>query len=109
MTRREVQSFNGPFRGGGATCFPIFNKGGGNPVLLIHGGLVNGDSWGNQVRVLAKHHEIIIADSRGHGRSTRSSKPFGYELMANDYLALLDRLEIDKVALVGWSDGGIRT
>ena len=68
---------------------------------------VNGDSWGNQVPVLAKHHEVIVADSRGHGRSTRSSQPFGYELMANDYLALLDHLKIDKVALVGWSDGGI--
>ena len=87
--------------------YAIFNKGGGNPVLLIHGGLVNGDSWGNQVPVLAKHHEVIIADSRGHGRSTRSSKPFSYELMGNDYLALLEHLKIDKVALVGWSDGGI--
>lgn len=86
--------------------YAIFNKSGGNPVLLIHGGLVNADTWGNQVPVLAKTHKVIIADSRGHGRSTRSSKPFGYELMADDYLALLDHLKIDKVALVGWSDGG---
>jgi pimeloyl-ACP methyl ester carboxylesterase len=87
--------------------YAIFNKGGPNPVLLIHGGLVNADTWGNQVPVLAKTHEVIIADSRGHGRSTRSNKPFGYELMADDYLALLDYLKIEKVALVGWSDGGI--
>ena len=87
--------------------YAIFNKGGPNPVLLIHGGLVNADTWGNQVPVLAKTHEVIIADSRGHGRSTRSNKPFGYELMADDYLALLDFLKIEKVALVGWSDGGI--
>ena len=52
-------------------------------------------------------HEVIIADSRGHGRSTRSDKPFGYQLMADDYIGLLDYLMIDKVALVGWSDGGI--
>jgi len=65
------------------------------------------DTWGNQVPVLAKAHEVIVADSRGHGRSTRSGKPFGYKLMADDYLALLDHLKIDKVALVGWSDGGI--
>ena len=84
-----------------------FNKGGGNPVLLIHGGLETADTWGNQVAQLAKTREVIVADSRGHGRSTRSEKPFGYELMANDYLALLDHLMIDKVALVGWSDGGI--
>ena len=78
--------------------YAIFNKGGSNPVLLIHGGLVNADTWGNQVPVLAKTHQVIVADSRGHGRSTRSSKPFGYELMADDYFALLDYLKIDKVA-----------
>ena len=50
---------------------------------------------------------MLIADSRGHGRSTRSEKPFGYQLMADDYIGLLDHLMIDKVALVGWSDGGI--
>jgi len=87
--------------------YAVFNKGGGNPVLLIHGGLENADTWGNQVAPLATTHEVIIADSRGHGRSTRSDKPFGYELMADDYLRLLDHLMIDKVALVGWSDGGI--
>jgi pimeloyl-ACP methyl ester carboxylesterase len=79
----------------------------GDPVLLIHGGLGNADVWGFQVPALAENHKVIVADSRGHGRSTRSEQPFGYELMASDYLALLDHLGIDKVALVGWSDGGI--
>ena len=78
-----------------------------SPVLLIHGGLETGDTWGNQVPVLARNHEVIIADSRGHGRTTRSDKPFGYQLMADDYIGLLDYLMIDKIALVGWSDGGI--
>jgi pimeloyl-ACP methyl ester carboxylesterase len=79
----------------------------GEPVLLIHGGLGHADVWGFQVPALAESHKVIVADSRGHGRSTRSEKPFGYALMADDYLALLDHLGIDKVALVGWSDGGI--
>ena len=48
---------------------------------------------------------MIVAD--GRGRSTRSNKPFSYALMADDYLALLDHMGIDKVALVGWSDGAI--
>jgi pimeloyl-ACP methyl ester carboxylesterase len=87
--------------------YAVFNKGGGSPVILIHGGLETGDTWGNQVPVLARNHEVIIADSRGHGRSTRSDKPFGYQLMADDYIGLLDYLMIDKIALVGWSDGGI--
>jgi pimeloyl-ACP methyl ester carboxylesterase len=79
----------------------------GAPVLLIHGGLGHADVWGFQVPALAETHKVIVADSRGHGRSTRSDQPFGYALMADDYLALLDHLGIDKVALVGWSDGGI--
>jgi len=57
--------------------------------------------------VLSTNHKVIVADSRGHGRSTRDAQPYGYELMASDYLALLDHLKVDKVALVGWSDGGI--
>jgi pimeloyl-ACP methyl ester carboxylesterase len=79
----------------------------GDPVLLIHGGLGHADIWANQVADLAKDHQVIVADSRGHGRSTRTAEPYGYNLMASDYLALLDYLKIDKTALVGWSDGGI--
>jgi pimeloyl-ACP methyl ester carboxylesterase len=79
----------------------------GDPVLLIHGGLGHADIWGNQVADLMKDHLVIVADSRGHGRSTRNADPYGYDLMSSDYLALLDYLKIDKVDLVGWSDGGI--
>jgi pimeloyl-ACP methyl ester carboxylesterase len=81
--------------------------GAGQPVLLIHGGLWNADIWSNQVIDLMKDHLVIVADSRGHGRSSRTEAPFGYDLMASDYLGLLDYLKVDKVDLVGWSDGGI--
>ena len=50
---------------------------------------------------------MIVADSRGQGRSTRDGRTITYDRMADDYLALLDRLAIPKVSLVGWSDGGI--
>lgn len=85
--------------------YAVYGK--GPPVLLIHGGLGNGDIWGFQVPALSKDHTVIVADSRGHGRSTRSNQPFSYAQMADDYLALLDFLKVDKVALIGWSDGGI--
>jgi pimeloyl-ACP methyl ester carboxylesterase len=81
--------------------------GAGDPVLLIHGGLGHADIWASQVATMSKTHKVIVADSRGHGRSTRNADPYGYDLMASDYLALLDFLKIDKTALVGWSDGGI--
>ncbi len=81
--------------------------GAGDPVLLIHGGLGHADLWSAQVADLMRDHRVIVADSRGHGRSTRTAEPFGYDLMTADYLALLDDLKIDRVDLVGWSDGGI--
>ena len=81
--------------------------GAGEPILFIHGGLGHGDVWGYQVAEFMKTNLVIVADSRGHGRSTRNEQSFGYDLMASDYLALLDKLKIDKVDIVGWSDGGI--
>jgi pimeloyl-ACP methyl ester carboxylesterase len=79
----------------------------GSPVLVLHGGLGNSDYLGNQVRALAPHHHVIVVDSRGHGRSTRDKQPYGYDLMTDDVLALLDILKIPKADIVGWSDGAI--
>ena len=81
--------------------------GNGPPVVLLHGGLASSDYWGNQVRALMPHHQVILVDSRGHGRSTRNAEPFGYDLMADDVVALLDTLQIPRADVVGWSDGGI--
>jgi pimeloyl-ACP methyl ester carboxylesterase len=44
---------------------------------------------------------------RGHGRSTRDSRPYGYDLMADDVVALMDVLKVPKADIVGWSDGAI--
>ena len=85
--------------------YAIYGK--GDPILLIHGGLANSDYWANQVTELSKTHEVIVADSRGHGRSSWTNEPIGYDLMASDYVALLAYLNIPKAAIVGWSDGGI--
>jgi pimeloyl-ACP methyl ester carboxylesterase len=79
----------------------------GPPVILLHGGLANSDYWGNQIRALATRHTVIVMDSRGHGRSSRDARPYGYDLMADDVAGLLDRLHIAKVDVVGWSDGAI--
>jgi pimeloyl-ACP methyl ester carboxylesterase len=80
---------------------------GETPVVLLNGGLANADYWGNLVPQLASDREVIVLDSRGHGRSSRDATQIGYELMASDVLALLDRLHIPKAFIVGWSDGAI--
>jgi pimeloyl-ACP methyl ester carboxylesterase len=79
----------------------------GEPVILLHGGLANADYWGHQVRALQEHYRVVVMDSRGHGRSTRDARPYGYDLMADDVIALMDFLKLDKAAIVGWSDGAI--
>jgi pimeloyl-ACP methyl ester carboxylesterase len=87
--------------------YAIFGKGLGNPVLLLHGGFTNSEYWGFEVPLLSKSHQVIVVDSRGHGRSTMDGNPFSYELMTDDILQLLDYLNIKKVTIIGWSDGGI--
>ncbi len=79
----------------------------GDPLLLLHGGLGHSDVWGAQIPAFAEKYKVIAVDSRGHGRSTRDDQPYSYDLMADDVIALLDKLGIDKASIVGWSDGGI--
>jgi len=80
--------------------------GSGTPVILLHGGLGHSGNWGNQVPALtAAGYRAVVIDSRGHGRSTRDARPYTYELMAGDVLAVMDSLQLDKAALIGWSDG----
>jgi pimeloyl-ACP methyl ester carboxylesterase len=82
------------------------SHGSGAPVILLHGGLGNSGNWGYQVPALIDAgHRVIVIDSRGHGRSTRDTRPYSYELMASDVLAVMDRLKMAKAAIVGWSDG----
>jgi pimeloyl-ACP methyl ester carboxylesterase len=80
--------------------------GSGPAVVLLHGGLGNSGNWGYQVPAfVASGRQVVVIDSRGHGRSTRDEKPYRYELMASDVLAVMDRLSLSNVKLVGWSDG----
>ncbi|HEU5431205.1 MAG TPA: alpha/beta fold hydrolase [Thermomicrobiales bacterium] len=76
-------------------------------MLLLHGGLGNGDYFVNQIPAFDKDYQVIVMDSRGHGRSSFDDKPISSELMASDVLGLLDHLGIQTSDLVGWSDGGI--
>jgi pimeloyl-ACP methyl ester carboxylesterase len=75
-------------------------------VILLHGGLGHSGNWGYQVPALVRSgYRAVLIDSRGHGRSTRDARPFMYELMASDVLAVMDALHLEKAGLVGWSDG----
>ena len=80
--------------------------GAGAPVILLHGGLGHSGNWGKQVPALVEAgRRVIVIDSRGHGQSTRDARPYSYDLMASDVVAVMNALHIETAALVGWSDG----
>ena len=80
----------------------------GVPVLLLHGGLANSDYFGRLIPALTRAgYRVIAIDSRGHGRSSVSTRPYSYALMARDVVTVLDRVGVRQVDLVGWSDGGV--
>lgn len=87
--------------------FEIYGEGNGDPVILLHDGLSHGGHFVNQIPALARNHQVIVMDSRGHGRSTFNATPLSYEVMMSDVLALLDHLEIEQTSIVGVGDGGV--
>jgi pimeloyl-ACP methyl ester carboxylesterase len=81
--------------------------GAGRPVLVLHGGTGFIEFMHYQISALAASRFVIAPDSRAHGRSSDSNQPLTYDLMANDMLKLLDKLNIAETDVVGASDGGI--
>jgi pimeloyl-ACP methyl ester carboxylesterase len=81
-------------------------RGGGAPLILIHGGLASGAMWEPVVPELADSFRVITPDSRGHGRSTNRSETLSYSLIAEDIAALIEALGLDLPVVGGWSDGG---
>lgn len=80
--------------------------GSGPAVILLHGGLGNAGNWGHQIQpLLDAGYQVIVIDTRGHGRSTRDGQPYTYQLLASDVVAVMDSLSIASASLVGWSDG----
>ena len=82
------------------------DHGAGPAVILLHGGLGNSGNFGYQAAPLVEAgYRTIFIDSRGHGRSTRDDRPYSYDLMATDVLAVMDALSVEKASIIGWSDG----
>jgi pimeloyl-ACP methyl ester carboxylesterase len=77
------------------------------PLILLHGGMGNARNWGYQVTPFSAQFDVVVIESRGHGRSTLDGPNLTYHLMANDVLGVMDDLGIGKAAVVGWSDGAI--
>jgi non-heme chloroperoxidase len=82
------------------------DHGSGQPVVLIHGWPLSGASWENQTAaLLATGHRVITYDRRGFGRSSQPAIGYDYDTFADDLNAVLTKLNLTKVDLVGFSMG----
>jgi non-heme chloroperoxidase len=87
----------------------IFYKdwGAGKPVVFSHGWPLNADSWDEQLFFVGSNGFRAIAhDRRGHGRSSQTWDGNDMETYAADLAALIEKLDLKDVALVGHSTGG---
>ncbi|NUR71425.1 MAG: alpha/beta fold hydrolase [Hamadaea sp.] len=78
----------------------------GRPLILLHGGLGSGEMFGPVVAQFADHHQVILVDLQGHGRTADIDRPLDVALMADDIAALIDHLGLDRPDVVGYSLGG---
>jgi non-heme chloroperoxidase len=82
------------------------DHGRGQPIVLIHGYPLDGNSWERQERVLlASGYRVISYDRRGFGRSSQPTVGYDYDTFAADLNALLDHLKLEDIVLAGFSMG----
>lgn len=92
------------------TVLHYAERGEGEPLLLLHGGLgTAGLHWRRDIPFYAQHFRVIAPDLRGYGRSSppRDYPPDFYQRDGEDMAALLRALEAAPAHVVGWSDGGV--
>ncbi|WP_426954812.1 alpha/beta fold hydrolase [Muricoccus radiodurans] len=81
--------------------------GAGKPVVLIHGWPLSGAMWEYQALTLAENGcRVVTYDRRGFGESDKPFSGYDYDTFADDLAAVLERLDLMGVMLVGFSMGG---
>ncbi|HMM77194.1 MAG TPA: alpha/beta fold hydrolase [Gammaproteobacteria bacterium] len=79
--------------------------GAGPPLLILHGLFGSARNWQSVARALSDRYRVLAVDARNHGRSPHTTA-MDYRLMAADVAALIERLRLGPVTLLGHSMGG---
>lgn len=79
----------------------------GEPLVLLHGFTMSHEMWDEWIEDMSQNHKLVLADLRGHGRSTNPSNHFTHQESARDIYALMDALQIDTFKAIGYSSGGM--
>jgi len=87
-------------------CYEIHGREDQYPILLVHGFGAKKEHWIAQISALSEKYKVIIFDNRDAGKTSRSNRPYTMEILADDIKCLMDKLNIDKTHIVGWSMGG---
>lgn len=86
----------------------VHATGNGPPIVMLHGFTGSSASWTPVRAALDAAHTTITVDLPGHGRSSAPGNPLRYALprFADDVVRVLDALDLERVALLGYSMGG---
>jgi pimeloyl-ACP methyl ester carboxylesterase len=80
----------------------------GRAVLLLHGKNFYGSYWENTIRALsAAGYRVIVPDQIGFGKSSKPEIPYSFDWLAQNTAQLLDKLQVQRVAVLGHSMGGM--
>jgi pimeloyl-ACP methyl ester carboxylesterase len=81
-------------------------RGTGEPLVLLHGGVVGITMFGPNLDLLSQNRKVIAVELQGHGHTADIDRPLGFEGMADDVAGLLKYLGIEKADVMGYSLGG---
>lgn len=91
--------------GSASICYEVFENPDKDVLVLLHG---NGESrkhFAKHIQLLKDDFHIVAVDSRGHGDSGFGSNSLSLSMMVIDLERILDELALDKVNILGFSDG----
>jgi len=81
-------------------------RGSGEPLLLLHGGLMSSEMFGPVLTKLAETRRVISVDLQGHGRTALGNRKIRLEDIGRDLGTLILKLGLKQVDAMGYSFGG---